>query len=64
MTITIPPAALEAARQAYELNEERADRDPLICAIRAALAAWPGMLVEWHSRGPFITLPLPQESAE
>ncbi len=28
----------------------------------AAINAWPGMLVEWHSRGPGIILPLPQET--
>lgn len=32
-------------------------------ALRAGIAAWPGMLVEWHSRGPGIILPLPQEEA-
>lgn len=33
-------------------------------AIAAAINAWPGMLVEWHSRGPGIILPLPQETRD
>ena len=31
-------------------------------AIAAAINAWPGMLVEWHSRGPGLILPLPTEN--
>ena len=43
-------------KDAYR-NEARA-------ALRAGIAAWPGMLVEWHSRGPGIILPLSKENTD
>ena len=72
--ITIPPEAVEAAARAIC----EAENGPCKCmpdecgciywkahataALRAGIAAWPGVLVEWHSRGPGIILPLPKET--
>jgi hypothetical protein len=75
---TIPPEAVEAAaramcKRAYEHLPEMREQDTFTpdadywmgqatAALRAGIAAWPGMLVEWHSRGPGIILPLPKEN--
>ena len=61
--ITIPPEAVEAAVQAYLSTPGRTAS--IRAAIRAALAAWPGMAVNdgcpvWHAY-PHLTLPLPQD---
>lgn len=73
--ITIPPEALEAAARAMFIEAYRREPDEqtdgarfilvrqfTLAALRAGIAAWPGMLVEWHSRGPGIILPLPKEN--
>ena len=55
----VPNEAVKAAIEAWENNDQ--SFRPNAETIAAALNAWPGMLVEWHSRGPGIILPLPQE---
>jgi len=72
--ITIPPEAVEAAARAICETENgpcKCMPDECGCtywkahataALRAGIAAWPRMLVEWHSRGPGIILPLPTEN--
>lgn len=65
-------AALEAFTHASGLglfpDEDEEWREDLVNGMRATIAAiinaWPGMLVEWHSRGPGIILPLPQEKTD
>ena len=74
--ITIPPEAVEKtareiAPHPWSMYTDAAKdhfRHKAIAAIRAALAAWPGMAVNdgcpvWHAY-PHITLPLPQEKID
>ena len=69
--ITIPPEAVQAA--AYQVCKGAGDdfvckvmcdgcKDVARQALIDALHAWPGAMVEWHSRGPAFILPLPQEN--
>ena len=60
-TITIPPEAVEAAVQAYLSTPGRTAS--IRAAIRAALAAWPGVVknYSWDASHGRIILPLPQE---
>ena len=71
MSITIPPAALEAAVNAYAGAIWDADAKPLdyqhamTAAIAAALNAWPDTFVTKYSEGaPAFNLPLPQEASD
>ena len=62
--ITIPPEAVEAARRAFtEALLSEPLEDPIATALRAGIAAWPGMF--YHPARPdeeaCIFLPLPQE---
>ena len=72
--ITIPPEAVEAGCSAYTAVIYRGNgttaefRQAITAAIRATLAAWPGIAVNdgcpvWHAY-PHITLPLPQEPSD
>lgn len=70
MTITIPPAALEAACEAYEAawDVEHSEPDDWFrAAIAAALAAWPGMRLGKYrdvaGDNDRIILPLPPQEA-
>ena len=79
--IDIPPEALEKAARAICKTEygpcdgggltkcECMDwRSHAIAAIRAALAAWPGMRAWQHcarcNEGPHLLLPLPKEASD
>jgi hypothetical protein len=62
--ITIPPEAVEAARRAFtEALLSEPLEDPIATALRAGIAAWPGM---WHIRAVDfegkVILPLPTEN--
>ena len=64
--ITIPPVAVEAARKAFtDAMLTVPQPDPIAAALRAGIAAWPGMF--HHPVRPdeevCIFLPLPRESA-
>jgi len=65
--ITIPPEAVRAAKVAWADNGGPTSDDDMAAAIRAALAAWPGMstrladTVNVEPRVRQIILPLPQE---
>jgi len=70
MSITIPPAALEAAVNAYAGAIWDADSRPIdyrhamTSAIAAALAAWPGAYTAFDPyNDKCLHLPLPQEKA-
>jgi hypothetical protein len=65
MTITIPAAALDAARLAYH---DLSKADPIEAACLAMLAAWPLKTIHndhlhWPEY-PHIILPLPQEASD
>ena len=65
--ITIPPEALEAAKHAWYDNQHKGTDDRMAAAIRAALAAWPGMNTGPNIYGrqdAIIHLPLPQEKTD
>ena len=70
MSITIPPAALEAAVNAYAGAIWDADARPIdyrramTAAIAAALNAWPGMYLLNLLGGQRLALPLPQEASD
>lgn len=56
--IHIPPEAVAAALRAYEMGMRNLDHKPLTAAIRAALAAWPGMTTEPRMWRTAIILPI------
>lgn len=80
MTITIPPAALEAAARAIEqslktaritLESEDGYKPEARAAALALLENWPGMehdpgaiVTDWHRDPGKIILPLPQENPD
>ena len=71
--ITIPPEAVEAAARAYAIANEGHDEwwhlraERITAALRAGIAAWPGMHTGWQCIGcgddAQIILPLPQEDS-
>ena len=70
--ITIPPEAIEAAWLAYQKEKSAGHGDPspfgLQAALRAGIAAWPGMHTGWQCIGcgddAQIILPLSQEARD
>lgn len=71
--ITIPPEAVKAAASAYTSviyrgnGTTREFHDAIAAALRAGIAAWPGMHTGWQCIGcgddAQIILPLPQEDS-
>jgi hypothetical protein len=60
MNITIPAAALDAARLAYH---DLSKADPIEAACLAMLAAWPGMEMWTDNKPDRLILPLAEQEA-